>query len=357
MICLQCGTSNDNAAKFCSSCGFALSQAQQPSRPASSPVPGYSSASTGNALNIIGIVAAGIMALGFFLPWFNTRRYRGFDYDGEGIPAINGIYILKKILGSDMNGEAIVLIVLLVVLLISIPAFSIVYIIQKLKSNAVSVKLQTLSASMAGFLPLLLATILLFLGSSTGYIMMFGGANLGIGAIFMIIGAVFLFGEVLYLIMQKNDSKTLARAWAKAAIAGIITAALHYGMIEIAKSSNNENGMLNIYTLFTMAVLAIGFNVAVNIHKSQDLGGKLSFVRCIGFSLIYGLVTGIGCYLVLLTQVPGSEQIPGGSIMVLVALNTLFSFIFGAFRALSLPDIKNRDAMPEPLDNEFLGNS
>lgn len=355
MICLQCGTPNDDAAKTCSSCGTVLPQAPQASPPLSSPVAKkVLPDSTRNALNIIGMIAAGLLVLGFFLPWINTGRLRGFS---RGlIPDINGIYFLKQIFGSDMSGDAIVPVILFLVLLISIPVFSVVYIIQKIKPNTTSVKLQTLAVALAGFLPLLFASIIIFMGSGNGLLMLFGRINLGVGAILMIIGAILLFGEVIYLVAQKNDSNTLGKAWVIAAIAGIISAALHYGMIEIAKTSDDGEGMLNIYTLFTLAVLAIGFNVGVNIHKSQDPGGKLGFTRCIAFSLMYGIVTGLGCYLVLLIQVPRSEEIPFGAAMILITFNTLFAFIFGAIRALSSPGIRTAETTPDTLSSDFLDN-
>lgn len=351
MNCPQCGTHNEDTARFCSHCGAPLSPAQQaapvPARPPmSAPV-----SDKKKIMNIIGLIAASLLAIGFFLPWINYGQLRQFSFS-ERLPNINGIFVLDKLLGENLSSEGIAPIILMVILLVSIPVFSIAYIVQKITTNTPSVKWQTWFTSMAVFLPMLIASIMLFMGSKTGYLMMFGGAGLGIGVILMIIGALFLFGEAFFRVIEKTDQKTLPGAWIKASIAGLLTAVLHYVLIELTKNKDDGDFMLNVYTIFTVAILGIGYNIAIYIHKKQDLNGKLSFSRCIGFSLIYGLVAGIGWYLVILMQTPMNEA-PGGVIMALIAFDVLLAFIFGALYALNAKLI-HTETMPEPLDKDFL---
>lgn len=354
MNCPQCGTHNEDTARFCSNCGTPLSPVQQatpvpPRPPVSAPV-----SDKKKTINIISIIAAGLLAIGFFLPWINYGELRQFSY-GVHLPNINGLFVLDKLLGENLSNEAIVPIILMVILLVSIPVCSIAYIIQKIMPKAPSVKWQTWFTSMAVFLPMLMASVLLFVRSKAGYVMLFGGAGLGVGVILMIIGALFLFGEAFFRVIEKTDQKTLPAAWIKASIAGLITAGLHYLLIELTKKNEESDIMVNIYTVFTVAVLAIGVNIALFIHKKQDLNGKLSFSRCIGFSLIYGLVAGIGWYLVILMQTPMNEA-PGGVIMALIAFDVLLAFVFGALYALNAK-LTPTEAIAAPLDKDFLKES
>lgn len=257
-----------------------------------------------STLNLIAIVAAGMIVLGFFTPWLHVPAgYQEYVRRGDlSIRNLNGISVLQHIAsiqapftwGKILTGTWILYI-------LGIPVFSVIHAVNRFKYRLSSVRINTISAFISGG-TISIISIIYFLFSSEvtkeGDSLFASGGGLTYGAYMMMAGALYLTAEATYRTLytdhkQKLNALFIRALTGAAAIAGIIILmiVLQYVVTEYIimdpqsfltlsqKMTLNES--LGFFSLLVGYIsIFIGPYIAIRLHKN-DFGNRISFQRAV----------------------------------------------------------------------------
>ncbi len=286
------------------------------------------------------LVASMMVALGFILPWVNIPNL-GFLRDSLG--TVNGFKII-----SELSKKLDVASFLGILILLCIPTFSIIFFITRLNQGYENKKIGTIAVSILSYIPILTLLIYLNLGNQLGentitQAMKIGG-GLGIGAIFMILGSVFLVVDTILLLSKiKTSKQTVQLAWAKGAMLGGCIGLSYLLIAEIVKNSRilNGFGILGIPMLF--GIFIAGIVIAINLHKNKDLRRQITYERALGTGVITAGMAGIATYIVIILDIPFLEsQSTGMAFLGLTFIFTQWGFIVSSIAAYNIANIEHK---------------
>ena len=232
---------------------------QPPQYPAS-PTPIF----TANTFKIMSLVAAGLIVLGFLLPWGN---------DPFGGKSYNGIYVTTELLKASDKSSWFLILALFVA---AIPVCSVLFFLDRLSKGYSKLRYSTFYLAFIVFLPLLFFSGKQAVGNipiASQAINAISGAGLGL----MVLGVFYLiFDNVFHLCTLRTNMHTAM--WMRQPVLIGTALATIPGMIIYVATKDNPNALLYILSL---AFFIAGIVIAAKIHQAS-LGGYISMSRTVG---------------------------------------------------------------------------
>jgi hypothetical protein len=285
--------------------------------------------------NILLLVAALLVLVGFFLPWINPGGggYDNDDYDYESeIPTINGIYLISNVNNVPEVGWLLTIFMLLVPVGALIVAYN-------TTRRSFSEKAMTFGIAAAAFIPIsLLALYLLMPGRGMWGDLIGSRVKLGIGFIMMGAGGVYCLFYAIARIGQHMKNISAGPLFKFGAIGGVITAVIIYLVMDNISSPGTS--MAYIYLFLVIA----GLLLSVYIHSTGDnvnyhSGLVVGFI----FSATYVFT------LLIISSIENSRATArvGEVLLFTLVFHSLFGFVISSLIATT------RDSTGTPESFEF----
>lgn len=299
--------------------------------------------SSENTMKILSLIASGMVALGFVLPWIKMPNLGGLEGSS---PSINGLSIISQ---NHKLFSGIDLPMIFIVVLLCIPTFSIIFFVTRLNRGYENKRIGTIAVSFLSFIPVFLLMTGIFMSSAvnqTGIRLFLNkDEGLGIGMIFMMLGSVFLIIDtIIQLNKIKTGSLTSKYAWGKGAMLGGGIGISFLLLWEIFKNGNGQNAEFYMFLLF--AIFVTGIFLAINFHKRQDLNSKITFERGVGTGIITSGMAGIATYLIIFMSVPQLQNsLPNSAVIGLTFIFVQLGFMVSSIIAFVMENITYNQAV------------
>lgn len=204
--------------------------------------------------NILLLIAAMLIVIGFFLPWINTGGYGGRNYDFDdsnfGVPSINGGNLISLVGKIPEIGW------LLTIYLILVPIGGII-VAYNASQRTFSEKAMMFGVASAIYIPLSLFILYLSIPKSDlfgGDFLSVGMFNLGIGFIMMVIGGAYCLIYAIGRISQNMKNVSSPQIFKFGGIGGLVTGVLIYLiMYNMGEMGNPGTSIVFIYLIFVIA--------------------------------------------------------------------------------------------------------
>lgn len=287
--------------------------------------------------NILLLIAALLIVIGFFLPWINTGGYGGRNYDFDdsdfGVPSINGANLISLVGKIPEIGWLLTIYLILVPLGGTIVAFN-------AGQRTFSEKAMMFGIASAINIPLSLFTLYLSIpkrdlfGNGKGTLsgsdfLSVGMFNLGIGFIMMVIGGAYCLIYAIGRISQYMKNVSSPQIFKYGGIGGVVTGVLIY-LIMYNMGEMGGNSVTSIVFIYLVIVIV---GVLLSCHLYRTNGALANYHS--------GIVTGFvfsGAYVFTLliiasiTSNEGTGQL-GRVVIFLLVFQALFGFIITSLMA------------------------
>lgn len=312
--------------------------------------------SSDSTMKLMSLIAAGMVFLGFFLPWI-TIPDMGKMF-GNKMPALNGLGIISEL--SKISSNAMGTWTLLgMLLLLTIPVFSVLFFVTRLNKGYENKQIGTIAVSFLTFIPILFLTSYLFIADAlSNFGLGKNSGGLGTGALFMMLGSCFLMVDtILQLTKIKVGLHTSKLAWGKGAIAGSCIGIAFLVLGGIAKNLFSIHQIGGIYFV-GLIIFISGIFFAIQQHQKLDLNNRITFDRAIGTGIIASGIAGLTTYFALLMSLPELQNnLPPTAMLELIFIFMQLGFIVSSIIANKVANLKynptpSRNAVQTPLNVE-----
>ncbi|MDX2285494.1 MAG: SH3 domain-containing protein [Bacteroidia bacterium] len=308
-----------------------------------------------NSDHVIGLTAAAMLLLGFFLPWFEVKGSQLFGFKSGSIG-------ISQLIESTWETDFF----LISLIYFLIPVSMILFIILRTAGYGKQRKGEVVCVSLGVFFPLL--NLVLFFAGLSAISQLSqarrGRSDLGnvlgdldvdladmggmrIGMILMMLGSLVLIGEMLYYMSRTGaDPAPKAQALIKGILSGLVFALLIYGWVELIMAgfkgdvldTSNANAVMIgfIFLLFALFITAIAGSML--LHRHMDGGGSIGYERALGTGMTAAASGGFFLFLIILLGAPSrfGSLISGSQIIWWTAVWSLLGFIIASIAAAAI---------------------